>query len=748
MTSTLRRLWTPILLSSLILLSACSDSGSSRRKSEVSISDITLNGTSAKGIIQFGIVSAFELDSAGNEVQILGSTLTDERGHYELALVDPPENGIIKISISANNNTLMKCDIFEGCSETAAFGDLMPLALGFRLNTIVITLPDQTLLNAPITPYTHMASAYALEQASAENALSPSVVDNSFLSVSDILGFDINNTPVLDITNPDSLLNASSEAQSYALFNSGIAKSILSDVNGQLAILASSYSDGVFDENDEFSLTALLSNVEAAAMASADNEALSALLEDGRTKTLTQIDHIQAGLPPVVGPDPGPGPGPGPAKTLEQKIAEAKNLLSQTRSFLQNISDNYDSPYQSIQQDIEAVRLQAESDAQFYEAILLPSVEANLEAMLNALEGMNIEETFNNISQNDVIAIDVSTTLYHPTSTTELRATTNLKRSQFLVTGDHVDLFVLPKGDSLSVTMTGSVQSGLSTADVNSLVATLTFDRTIAINSETDTSQFKNNIASIKFSGDIIFNTPTSAFSGVIDADFIPYEGAIYFRPYYCEPSYYYYFIYKDQPRCQRKTLPISLEKMALSGNFKNSTGELQASTTLRVFNAELFDIDWAYLYTNTLTYDYSEHEYYYPNFDDFEAISGYFLEGQISVSAKISTPEIPAALATVSLTREKEDTLEKGKLLTIVTFDNQTFMLSSDITKTDDQWSGQIELSNPSVKIIFDVDSQEGSIILAGTANYEDERVGVILTTDDGTTLIRYSDGSFESLY
>ena len=139
----MKRLALSVAISTVLVLSACGGSGGSSSSSSQSAAK-AISGVAAKGVIQQGIVTAYEL-VAGNWVS-RGSATTDESGQYTLNLTDY-QNGIVKLVLSAGSNTRMKCDVAD--CDGASFGQSVALGSDFALDAVLPNLTSTS--NIPIT---------------------------------------------------------------------------------------------------------------------------------------------------------------------------------------------------------------------------------------------------------------------------------------------------------------------------------------------------------------------------------------------------------------------------------------------------------------------------------------------------------------------------------------------------------------------------------------------------------------------
>lgn len=118
-----------------------------------------ISGTVAPGALWNGRVSAVELDRSGQAKTDLGSALTDEMGMYTIIPENPYDGGVILLKVSAGQDTRMRCPSLDGCAELV-FGQWMSISKDFKMNAVCA--PKGERATAHITPLTHMAAERVL----------------------------------------------------------------------------------------------------------------------------------------------------------------------------------------------------------------------------------------------------------------------------------------------------------------------------------------------------------------------------------------------------------------------------------------------------------------------------------------------------------------------------------------------------------------------------------------------------------
>jgi len=230
--------------------------------------DATLGGTVAKGIIDLGNVVAEELNTDGTVLAQVGSTTTGADGRYSLTINSAYLGGPIRVTVSADTNTRMKCDVVAGCGmRVDGLEDVEDPAIvdfgewykpgSLSMMALVAEATDGDVISVNITPYTDLAANYALATgATGAGGLTSVEVYNANSRVSNLLGgINILNTQPVDIT--DIAVAGSGDATgvvygavSAAVLADTTAAGENPDINGALGILANSFSGGTFIADD------------------------------------------------------------------------------------------------------------------------------------------------------------------------------------------------------------------------------------------------------------------------------------------------------------------------------------------------------------------------------------------------------------------------------------------------------------------------------------------------------------------
>ena len=341
---------------------------------------VKISGVAVKGVIQQGQVDVIELNEAGVELGVVGSGVTDSTGRYDIELNDDYQGGPLLIQLRASADTTMVCDVHD---ESCTYGESIPLESGFELESVVPDV-DKAEIAAQITPLTHMAVKRARTA-----GLSRREMRNANSEISQLLGMNVLEIEPADITADKT--SASEEALSYAAFVAGAGKLAFANEKGLkkgLDALAESFADGKFDDQDEVRIDQLLNAVDDQARRAGVDEAKKGdALRDQLNGIRSQLNQGKYDPEPL---DLGSEVG---------DVALAKTLIEDVRTWfnsfekLQHPLDAFGTDVESAAEilDINAVEL-----SQLGFDIAAAVVEAGRElgsvsALVNMPDGLEVE---------------------------------------------------------------------------------------------------------------------------------------------------------------------------------------------------------------------------------------------------------------------------------------------------------------------------------------------------------------------
>lgn len=264
-----RKLMLASAISSALLLAGCGGAGSdsetnptsggSTSGGSTSGATLSLTGVVVKGVVKNGLVTAYEL--VGSSWVARGSATTNDKGEYALAIPAASyKGGIVKIALTSNAATQMKCEL-SACGSSS-FGEFYS-APSTTLETLVSSpnIAASGISNIPITPYTNLVAGRINALVKEEGTVSQADVVGVAAAVRSVVGFEPLTTKAVDITNSAAFNAASTLEQTAAIMSAAVAelaKTSSQDVSTVVSNMASAYADGVFNESDTFQLSTLV----------------------------------------------------------------------------------------------------------------------------------------------------------------------------------------------------------------------------------------------------------------------------------------------------------------------------------------------------------------------------------------------------------------------------------------------------------------------------------------------------------
>lgn len=578
----MKKLALSVAVSAALFLSACGGSGGG---SSTPSTSTALSGVAAKGVIQQGIVTAYELvDGAWVE---RGSATTNDSGQYSLNLVNY-KNGIVKLVLSAGANTKMKCDL-EDC-DGVGFGQSLALSSDFILDAVLPNLTTAT--NIPITPYTHMAAAMIETKLEANPAAVTAESISSVLStVSALAGFDVASTRIIDITDATQLAAASDDEKIAAVRGAAIMEltSAQLPIEQVLKSLAATFADGDFDAADATDGISITTLVNAFETAMADSSLTANLGETVKTALEASTSQLKGQIgsdgtyTPVVNPNVG----------LSAE-AQGKALIRDTRSFIYNIINQADKG--DFDQPLDALGVNIDDAADVF--------NRDTAAMTEIL-GLGIEQMEDALANDDtlratLLATGVASKQVTVSANGKTLGTLTLSASNYnavkmslkgslqgeqsngrsvevdLAVNSNVDLAKLSENGnsssqtSLNMLLSGSLSDGSTSLTIDS--GTINAVLSAGIDGESD--NLDQVVTSLTLS-DLVAHIVSAgaSFDGTAAFELI--------RPSDTVSSY----LYED-------TANLTLKNVALSGAFVTAEKEsMKASVELNLLNADTFDL-------------------------------------------------------------------------------------------------------------------------------------------------------------
>lgn len=277
-----------ISLSTLMI--GCGGGGSS---SPAATTPSKVGGTAAKGIVQQGIVKAYMLTTTGVAGSTaVGNAITNNDGTYSLELSsDYDGTSALLLELTSDDaTTKMVCDALNGCGTTARGGLLTPPA-GFKLNTIIPAVSSSSTVDAQITPFTHIAAKSI--QNSGDSSSSNIAATTS--KINQLVGTNILKTVPVNINDSAALSGADANQQRYTVMLAALAEQAFKDNNlvDNLEAFANDFSaDGDFGDTGGLVVNDFLAaaNAEVTNSAADLNDAVEASLTQHTTIIAAQTN--------------------------------------------------------------------------------------------------------------------------------------------------------------------------------------------------------------------------------------------------------------------------------------------------------------------------------------------------------------------------------------------------------------------------------------------------------------------------
>ena len=316
-----------------LTLSACSSSNNSPFENPPP-SQINMLGKAAKGLVSNAPVEICPAGAASGAASCITGR-TSATGEYSLTVNQPFAVPAI-VTLTADAETLIKCDVAAGCGE-AAFGETFAAPADFVMRTVVPSLATAT-VTAPVTPFTDAVVARAIDAGGASDANVAAA--RNFISAAlglsgavDVLGL----TPV-DITNPTELAAAGAQAHDYSFFLAGVAAANAADPKAAVEALTAAFVGGLSQADYQSLVVATQGQLQA--------------LNAAQRAGLVATAEFQAANTPAGGFTPPP-----PANV--DSVAQAKSAVAQLRQIFNDVVA-LEEPLEAFGPQVEAAAAAAE----------------------------------------------------------------------------------------------------------------------------------------------------------------------------------------------------------------------------------------------------------------------------------------------------------------------------------------------------------------------------------------------------
>ncbi len=763
-----------------------------------------LSGVVAKGLISNGTVTALELDSRGKELRTVGQAQTGQDGRYELSLGSDYTGGpiLLRLAAKGDGSTRMVCDIHPTCG-TASFGEWVDLPAAFVLESVIPVAESGQTVKAQVTPFTHMAAA-RLKAMAAEGTIDAAAATAAISEVSQIVGVDIQTTEPVNLT--DSASAATPQGVTYALFNAGVGRLVFAAGTGgvveNLSLLAASFEDGLLEADEIAAPSALLDAVtaEIAATDPAIDTTLAASV----------VAAAEAEVEPDGSYDPEPSESAGSSAVEQAKalVADARTIVtiaagmeSPAQLFAGDIElagQTFDSTAMSLGQVFGAVIASAMNDvASKWAAGTLQPGSWPVDVVTEAGELVGEATVTIDEDASGRAYFDIQSTISGVSVAARQTATFSLQ--------EMAEGFTIAAGTTKSFIMTASVSDGTGHAlTLDNMQADFTFEEAIAFDPATGLSTPNGSVHLVEAAlvGGMTVQSGDYSFIGESGLTFVGLEASaargdiplslkrISAKGRFAAADGRYFegsaaltvdnastfdaiAFFQHQPEAsvvvwEREDLLGAQAKAQEHGIAHLWGADFWGEDTC--FWGEDGQGDWlgqcvpgdelgvnAYLLENTasalevLGAEYSFYREHYTQdpvtylngyivFGEFESAT-YFARGSLTLG---SAADLKAAgFASVGLTVNRA-TYDAGNATMVLRGGDATLSLQTSFTADS---VGGLTISNSNgVSMVVDVTTTPDGTV-TGTISVDDEIAGSISQAENGLPLIRYADGTFESL-
>ena len=566
-------------ITSALLLTACGGGGSSSTQL-APVTKTSLSGVAAKGVIQGGEVTAYELTSSGWVAR--GTATTNAKGEYQLSMTDYA-GGVVKLEIKAGNTSTMKCDL-TACGDKK-FGESVALSSDFALEAVLPPVTSSQLANIPITPYTSLAAAYVDAQLEANKPVSTATITQTLSQISTLVGFDVAATQVKDITDASQMATATVDEQRAAALGASVLALSSSDkpLATVLNQLTRSFADDRgFDSGDEVTITQLTTAWEQVLSDSAVTNMLS---QEAEAAVAAQQQLVESKIDEQGGYTPQPDPSLG-----KSAVEKGKAVVGDTRSFIYNLINkakegSYDQPLEALGVNVDAAAEVFDRDTAAMSEILGLGIEQTLTTLTNDSE-LQAELKANNTVKREVTITSGANTLGKLTlqadnyNGVKLHLFGTLKGSESGAREVTVDVNVDSTLDLAQLIDNGSKQTALALAlqgSVGDGSTSLTISKgtlSASLSAPLVNDNLQQVMTGLKLQ-DLTLKIVSdgASFAGVAGFELIKVTGPV---------SEYFY---DGAPH-------LTLKQVALSGAFVTKQQEsMSASLALDLLNADTFDL-------------------------------------------------------------------------------------------------------------------------------------------------------------
>jgi hypothetical protein len=744
------KLLLPLAISAALV--AC---GGGSKKNSSAAPTTSIGGQSSKGIVIGGIVNAYPITSTGTvnkSTSLANPATTADDGSYSLSLNSNYVPGTaIYVEITATNGTLMRCDLAK-CGDKD-FGDTYTLASSFAMSA---TLPSATGTSVAvnITPITDIASKLTLQKV-ASGANPSAAAAGSNAQVASRLGLtgSLIDQAIIDITNADSVNSASQAALEYNLKSAAaVAAALKGNTTLSLEDAMSNFvnqfsSGGIADKEDSNSDAVTLEELLEEALALLDKvkavpgvEDSNAVSSSGTSLTAAEADAQNNGSSTA-------SQGDVPDDVGSEGLLASKAFVKQLRNLASAGVVSVNQKAFAEQIDLAGASVSADSD------IVAEALGLGLNAIATAYQQYQDAPDESKPSSIDVngitvatfksggtlgLSIEQSVTLFETNVTIDLNAddaTTIVESSSDSSSGNETTF-----SDTGSATAALNVSGSAASSDVSititdgSFTGTLSYDEQSTETQETtsysETWNAEVTVASIDARLSITLAQLTAdnnvSFTGSMAlklGELLATEDGSYSVGFSSET-----FTEQEQ---YTETLGFDGFEISLAGEFSDTAGNaVSASLAASIdnFNASCRE-ESAYTELNGYSYSYdcqldeTASNYAIGSLTMIFELDLTGVEDDVNIEFNANRSGIETGVGTLNLRYG-------GKQLNLIYQGANTATLSN----------------HNGVTMTLTETETDGEVILSGDIK-QDETSFATISDSSGAVLVRYSDGSFETV-
>ncbi|MGQ0698625.1 MAG: hypothetical protein ACT4PZ_10320 [Panacagrimonas sp.] len=719
----------PIAALGLILM-ACSG-GSDSDNDDNSGTDpktLLMRGFSAKGVVRNADVQLFEYSASSfTNPALMARGVTDAAGAYSISVLSPGDyqGGAILVRISGKPAgttppTEARCDVDlpgtdDDCGLGASFGEFYAVDDSFVLESSLSGLVDtgDNTTDINTTVFTNLVTDRAAALLN-DGATPASAIRAALSQVNQLAGgLDVVGTRPVDLADATAVAAASPESVVYSALNSGLLRIAAQDASVSNA--RQNTRDAIDRLNALFGPAATITDVDLQAIADAGRAQLSVAGVNDTTGTLAVIDAFVAQPGDSVSfDDDQPEPEPEP-----DAVAAAKDFVRDVRTVFQTYETALDPDDNAFANQLSTVRAVSGEATDKLLLDLVPVVDCSA-AVVNRDLGGTLELPADCLADgaNRFGVADVDLIRTTSGSSTVFTATGTSGTSSVNVTISYPTEGRDATGSELSAEISGDVQTtgtvGVSLRLDSASVEVSLSDPSQPVGtgdngSNVDRVNLIVEFASVRQKG---VANPLAA-TGDLEAVIVRCARAD------CAPT-------------AERNAQIFVDTLSFGGAFGNAQGDsFAAGVDLDVRNPRNFN----------------------PDSDSVAYSSGNFVDGTVTLSLEAAIPDRPEAelILTVDSTGYDQASLQPIGTVTFSLLENGQLTLRAQSVSTAalPGFDNRVEFTNSAGAVLrlTNIGGPGDGDDIVGTLTFDGEEAATI--SDDGDViLIRYADGTFETLF